>query len=181
MSEKYKMHNPEGMYFLTMTIVHWIDLFTRSELSDVIVASIKHCQKEKGLVIYAWCIMPSHIHLILSSKQEKPSDIIRDLKKFTSKELVKTIGVINESRSEWLLNAFEKAGKRLNRITKNKVWQDGNRPKELETNHFMKQKLDYIHSNPVQARFVDEPEHYVYSSARDYTGQKGLIEVVFVQ
>ena len=53
MSEKYKMHNPEGMYFLTMTIVHWIDIFTRRELSDVIVASIKHCQKEKGLVVYA--------------------------------------------------------------------------------------------------------------------------------
>lgn len=181
MSEKYKIHNPEGMYFLTMTIVHWIDLFTRAELSDVIVASIKHCQKEKGLIVYAWCIMPSHIHLIISSNQEKPSDIIRDLKKFTSKQLVKTIGIVNESRREWLLNAFAKAGQRLNRISKNKVWQDGNRPKELETNHFMQQKLDYIHNNPVEARLVDEPEHYVYSSARDYAGQKGLIDVVFIQ
>ena len=63
MSEKYKMHNPEGMYFLTMTIVHWIDLFTRPELSDVLVESIKHCQKEKGLVVYAWCIMPASARL----------------------------------------------------------------------------------------------------------------------
>ena len=175
------MHNREGMYFLTMTIVDWVDLFTRPELSDVIVASIKHCQKEKGLVVYAWCIMSSHVHLIISSNQEKPSDIIRDLKKFTSKELVKEIFTINESRREWLLNAFAKAGQRLHRISKNKVWQDGNRPKELETNHFIQQKLDYIHNNPVEARLVDEPEHYVYSSARDYAGQKGLIEVVFIE
>ena len=151
MSEKYKIHNPEGMYFLTMTIVHWIDLFTRPELSDVLVESIKHCQKEKGLVVYAWCIMSSHVHLIISSNQEKPSDIIRDLKKFTSKALVKEISIINESRREWLLNAFTKAGQKLNRISKNKVLQDGNRPKELETYHFMQQKLGYIHNNPASA------------------------------
>ncbi len=109
------------------------------------------------MIVHAWCIMSSHVHLILSSNKEKPSDIIRDLKKFTSKELVKRIGQINESREEWLLNAFQKAGKHLKRISKNKVWLDGNHPKELVTNHFMQQKLDYLHNNPVIARIVEEP------------------------
>ena len=80
-----------------------------------------------------------------------------------------------------MLNAFEKSGERLKRVSKFKVWQDGNRPKELETNYFMKEKLEYVHNNPVTARVVDEPEHYIYSSARDYTGKKGMIEVEFIE
>ena len=69
----------------------------------------------------------------------------------------------------------------MKRVSKYKVWQDGNRPKELETNHFMQEKLEYVHNNPVTARVVDEPEHYIYSSARDYTGKKGMIEVEFIE
>ena len=103
------MANPEGMYFLTMTIVHWIDVFTRRELCEVMVKSIQYCQKEKGLVVYGGCIMSSHVHLIISSHQEKTADVIRDLKKFTAKELVKEVTHINESRREWLLNAFLKS------------------------------------------------------------------------
>ena len=95
--------------------------------------------------------------------------------------LVKEINEIDESRSKWLLNAFIKAGKPLNRIRNNKVWQDGNRPKELETNEFMQQKLDYVHYNPVESGIVDEPEHYVNSSARDYCDIKGLIDVTFIE
>ena len=180
-SEKYKMANPEGIYFLTMTVVHWIDLFTRQELRDVFVQSLQYCQLKKGLVVYAWCIMPSHAHLIISSEKENPSDVIRDLKKFTSKAFVKEIESINESRREWLIRAFEKAGKHLKRISKYKVWQDGNHPKELETNQFMQEKLEYIHNNPVEAGLVDEPEHYLYSSARDYCGNKGMIDVRLIE
>jgi len=75
--------------------------------------------------------MSSHVYLITSSNQEKGSDIIRGLKNFIAKELLKEISAIDESRREWLLNTFAKAGQRLNRISRKKVWQDGNRPKEL--------------------------------------------------
>jgi putative transposase len=131
MSEKYKLHNPEGCYFITITVVDWIDLFTRKELKYIIINSLKHCQKEKGLVINAWCVMSSHLHLIVRSETGKLSDILRDFKKFTSKEIVKTIESINESRREWLLESFANAGRDLKRITNFKVWQDGNHPEEL--------------------------------------------------
>ena len=177
MSEKYKFNNPEGIYFVTCTVIHWIDLFTRKELKHVILNSLRHCQKEKGLVIHSWCLMPSHLHLIISSRGEELSGIMRDFKKFTNKRIIKELKHINESRKEWLLNAFEKSGSKLKRISNYKVWQDGNQPKEIETNTFLDQKLDYVHTNPVEAEVVDEPENYLYSSARDYCGVKGLLAI----
>jgi len=116
MSEKYKFNDPEGIYFTTLTVVQWIDLFTRKELEYIVVNSLKHCQEHKGLIIHAWCLMPSHLHLNLSSKDEKLSDILRDFKKYTSKEIIKQINLINESRKEWLLEMFKKARESLNRI-----------------------------------------------------------------
>jgi REP element-mobilizing transposase RayT len=177
MSEKYKFRDPDGLYFVTLTVVHWIDLFTRPDYKHVIIESLGHCRTEKGLVIHAWCLMPSHLHMIVSTNKEPLADIMRDFKKFTSKKVVKTIQRINESRSEWLMRGFADAGKDLKRIAGYKVWQDGNQPKGIETNAFLEQKLDYIHRNPVEAEIVDEPEYYWYSSARDYAGRKGLLKV----
>jgi putative transposase len=115
MSEKYKFHAPRGMYFVTMATVGWVDLFTRFELKHVIIDSLRHCQKEKGLVIHAWCLMPSHLHLIISSENNL-SGILRDFKKFTSKELIATIGRINESRKGWMLELFSDVADHLRRV-----------------------------------------------------------------
>ncbi|MFY0602260.1 MAG: transposase [Cyclobacteriaceae bacterium] len=181
MSEKYKFHDPEGLYFVTCTIVHWIDLFTRKELKHVIVESLKYCQDAKGLIIHAWCLMPSHLHMIISTRDKPLSEIMRDFKKFTSKRIVKELGTVNESRKEWLIRAFEKAGKELKRISTVKVWQDGNQPKSIESNHFLEQKLDYIHNNPVEDEIVEEAHDYLFSSARDYSGIRGLIDVEILE
>jgi len=178
MSEKYKFHDPEGTYFITLSIVGWIDLFTRAELKHVILDSLKHCQREKGLIINAWCLMPSHLHMIVRTAQLPLPDILRDFKKFTAKEIIKVIGQIHESRKGWILEMFAEVGDHLKRITNYKVWQDGNHPELLVSASFQKQKLDYLHMNPVVAEIVDEPQHYWYSSARDYhSNQKGLLEV----
>lgn len=180
MSEKYKFHDPYGLYFATATIVHWIDLFTRKELKHIVVDSLRHCQSEKGLIIHAWCLMPSHLHLIVSSKGESLSAIFRDFKKYTATKIVRELDRIGESRREWLLRAFTQSGKKLKRIKNFKVWQDGNQPKGIETNYFLDEKLEYIHNNPVDAEIVDEAASYLYSSARDYAGNKGLLEVEFL-
>ena len=178
MSEKYKFNNPEGTYFITMSIVGWIDVFVRPELKHVIIDSLKHCQKEKGLVINAWCLMPSHLHMIVRTSKVPLSDIMRDFKKFTAKEIVNVIDRIHESRKEWMLEMFSDVADGLKRVKNYKVWQDGNHPELLFSNEFLQQKLDYVHMNPVVAEFVDEPEYYWYSSARDYsTKQKGFLEV----
>lgn len=179
MGFKYKV-NDNGIYFVTTTIVGWIDVFTRKELAEIIIDSLKYCQKEKGLVIYAWCLMPSHLHMLASADEGKNlSDIMRDFKKFTSKRITSTIAKINESR-DWLIDKFSFAAKVHSKSDEFKVWQDGFHPIFVETNLFKDQKLDYIHQNPVEAGFVTEPQYYNYSSAINYCGGLGLLEVVFL-
>jgi putative transposase len=97
--------------------------------------------------------------------------------KNTSKQLVKTIEEVNESRRGWLLNAFAKASQEVMRVKNCKVWQDGNKLILLQTNEMLEGRLHYINQNPVEAELVDEPEYYWYSSARDYAGVKGLLEL----
>ncbi len=182
MSEKYKFYNEEGIYFITPTIVNWIDLFTRQVYSELVLDSLRYCQNKKGLIIHAWCIMPSHLHLIISkSGNETLSGIIRDFKKFTSKAIIDEICNINESRKEWLLREFKVAGIPLKRISKYKVWQDGNHPVELDSNKMLEQRLFYLHNNPVEQGIVFRAEDYVYSSAIDYCDGKGLLDIALIE
>lgn len=182
MSEKYKFRNPSGIYFITPTIINWIDLFTKPRYCDIIIDALKHSQKEKGLIIHAWCIMSSHLHLIVSSNgKEELSAIVRDFKKFTSRTIIEEIKNSEESRKDWLLRLFEEAGSKLNRITRYKVWQDGNHPVELDTNRMLDQRLEYLHENPVKQGLVYQPEDYCKSSAIDYSGGHGLIDVELIQ
>jgi len=170
-----------SIYFLTITVVDWVDIFTRDDYRQIIIDSLKYCQKEKGLEIYSWCLMTNHLHLIAAGKENGQftlSDILRDFKKYTSKAIIEKIKEIPESRRKWLLDRFEFAGRYNKKIEFYKFWQDGNEPKEIYSAEFLQQKLAYIHQNPVRAGWVNEPQHYKYSSAIDYTGEKGLIDVI---
>ena len=79
-----------------------------------------------------------------------------------------------------MINQFEFMGSKLKRITKYKFWKDDNHAIELSTNKMMDVRLEYIHQNPVKALIVEEPEHYVFSSARDYSGRQGLVKINFL-
>lgn len=183
MSVKYKIRDQTKLHFVTFAVVEWVDVFTRNMYKDVVVESLQYCQKQKGLLLYAWCIMTNHIHLIISSLDGfKQEDILRDLKKHTSKQLVEMIHEnAQESRKNWMLWLFSEAGKKNSNNKNYQFWQQDNHPIELSTNNLMDQKLEYIHNNPVEAGIVDRPESYLYSSARDYTGQKGLIDISFIE
>lgn len=176
MSRKYKFHDQEKLYFVTYTVVNWIDLFTKTAYKDVLIKSLEHCIEQKGLEIYAWCLMTNHVHLIIGTHGDSMEDILRDHKKHTSKELLRTIqNSTSESRRDWILAQFLKAGRANSNNTNYQLWQQHNKPMELYSAEVMYQKLDYIHNNPVKAGFVDRPEHWLYSSANDYCGQPGLL------
>jgi putative transposase len=183
MSRKYKFKDQDKPYFVSFSVVYWIDVFTRDIYRDILLDSLRYCQQHKGLEVYAWVIMTNHIHLIIGRKGEgKMQDIIRDMKKYTSVQLLKAIGENpQESRKEWMLWMFERAGKRNPNNQKHQFWQQDNHPIELSNAEIAEQKLTYLHENPVKAGFVSEIEHYLYSSARDYTGQQGLLaDVIFL-
>ena len=178
--DRYVISDQHASYFVTCTVIHWIDLFTRKDYKDIIVDSLNHCIEKKHLVVYGWVIMTNHIHLAARCNPPgEMSGFLRDFKKFTSKKFIKTMEAINESREDWLLDKFSFEARRTNRAENYKVWKDDNHAIDLSHINIM-EKIDYIHNNPVRAGLVDYPEHYVYSSARDYAGEKGLVNVTLV-
>ena len=183
MRSGYCIRNQEGIHFITFAVVEWVDVFTRKEYADMVVESLQFCQQEKGLILYAWCLMSNHLHLIIAAKEgHNLSDILRDFKKFTSYKITKAIEASKtESRRNWMLWIFQSAGQQNKRNKKYQFWRQNNHPKELETNHFTEQKLRYLHNNPVAAGIVSRPEDYVSSSARNYAGERGLLEVEFLE
>lgn len=179
MSSKYKFGDPAAPHFVTFSTIQWVDALSRPQYKDIIIDSLKYCQGNKGLIIHAYVVMSNHIHLILSVEGENNlSDIMRDFKTYTSKTLLATIeSNTQESRRSWMMWLFKAAGQRNANNKYYQFWQQDNRPKELSSNAMMEQKLDYIHENPVNEGLVYEPEGYVYSSAIDYSGGKGLLDV----
>ena len=181
MSRKYIFLNPEGLYFVSFATVYWTDIFVREDYFQTMIESLDFCRKEKGMEIYSYCIMTSHIHLIFRAKESNPSDLMKSLKMFTSKKLQNMIKQNpKESRREWLSWMFERAGKKNSNIQNGQFWQQHNKPIELWSSKVIDQKVDYIHLNPVVAGFVMEPEHWKYSSAIDYSGGKGVLGIDYV-
>ncbi len=181
MSRKYKFFEKHKPYFVTYSVINWIDVFTRNIYKNVMLDSWNYCMKNKGLRIHAWVIMTNHTHMIISSEQEELSNIMRDMKSFTSTSLKKAITKNpRESRKKWMLKMMKEAGSNNNNNKGFQFWQQNNHPLILNTNKLFEQKLNYIHNNPVKAGIVDKPEDYLYSSARDYVGRKGLIDVELI-
>jgi REP element-mobilizing transposase RayT len=164
-------------YYLTLTIEEWIDVFSRPVYKHIIIDSLNYCIVNKGLEVYCWCLMSNHLHLIgCASEGGNLSDILRDFKKFTSKALIDAIKETPESRREWMLNLFWYAGKNNKKIK----YFNGNDAQEIHSTPFLEEKMNYIHNNPVRAELVGRSEDYLYSSARDYSGEKGLVEIILV-
>lgn len=183
MSEKYKVRNHDDLYFITFATAGWIDVFTRQCYVDILLESIRFCQKKKGLEVYAWCVMSNHVHMIVGRNSEFTiPDIIRDLKKYTSKQIVKAIAENDrESRRDWLLKLFLEFGYKSSKHMKNMFWQNEYHPIALVSNEMAMQKLNYIHRNPVVSGVVHEPSGYRYSSAGDYENNRpGLLQVTFL-
>jgi REP element-mobilizing transposase RayT len=108
--------------------------------------------------------MPSHVHLIPRAEEENPSEILRDFKAYTAKRVLEEIETHpQESRQEWMLEIFAKNKTR-------QFWQHHNKPIELWSDKVVNQKIYYVHMNPVRAGFVTSPEHWKYSSAKNYNG-----------
>lgn len=179
----YKIRNQEAIHFITFATVEWVDVFTRKEYRDIVLDSLKFCQAEKGLLLHCWCIMSNHLHLIVSAKNKDLSDVLRDFKKYTSKQIIAAIqNSPHESRREWMLRIFREQGEKNSRNKEFQFWRQDNQPMELYSSAFVVQKMNYIHNNPVEAGIVDKPEEYLYSIARNYVYAKrcGLLDLVFL-
>jgi putative transposase len=158
MSRKYKFHNKEGLYFVSFATVNWIDVFTRQVYFDILTESVNYCREAKGMEVYAYCFMPSHVHFIFRSSNNQPTELLRDFKKYTSKKIIEAIeNNPQESKRELLLWLFERAGKKQGNVTKYQFWQH--------------------HNNPVESGFVTSPVDWKYSSARNFQDDHTILKI----
>jgi putative transposase len=172
------MANPEGMYFVSFAVVYWMDVFVREEYMAIVADSLNYCTREKGLELFVYCIMPSHVHLIFRDKNSNPSKLLKEFKTYTSKKIRQAIEENpTESRKEWLLWMMQQAAKKKSNVSKFQFWRHHNKPIELWSNAVIEQKMNYIHKNPVESGFVSNPEDWKYSSACDFAGIKGQVEL----
>jgi putative transposase len=184
MSTKYKFTDSQATYFVTATVVDWIDVFTRNSYKDVLLDSIRHCQHHQGLQVHAWVLMPNHLHMIYSVADGKdPALVLKNIKSFTALKIIDAIvNNPHESRRKWILDLFEKNGQANKSNFRFQFWQHENHPVLLDTNEMLEQRMNYLHENPVRAGFVTASEHWLYSSAVDYytENEKGLLELMLL-
>ena len=162
MRTRYRVLAPNSTHFITSTVVQWLPVFNTNACCDILVGSLQYCRQHKGLQVYAWVIMPTHFHAIVSAPDL--SGTLADLKKFTARRIVDQVKL--EGR-EWLLNQFSYY-RAAHKDTQHQVWQEGFHPEALESDSLMQQKSEYLHHNPVKAGFVASPEHWRYSSAHEW-------------
>jgi len=123
MSVKYKFADSEQLYFVSFSVVHWIDAFTRNEYKDILIQSLYYCQQHKDFDLYAYCLMTNHVHLIIGSRGRRMEETLRDMKQFTAKRVLKAIKENpHESRKEWMLWMFERAAKKTGSTWKYQFW-----------------------------------------------------------
>ena len=168
---RYKITNPQAPHFITLTVLHWIPVFTRPETVNILLESLKFLSAE-GLKVYAYVILENHAHFIVQSPS-LDRDIAR-YKSYTAKQLIQ---YLSKHQVKQILDqlAFYKKAHKNDRAYQ--FWQEGVHPELIQGDEMMKQKIEYIHHNPVKRGYVDKAEHWRYSSARDYLGQEGLLKV----
>ena len=172
MSE-FRITTPNELFFVTLTTVGWVDVFTRNDYKNILVENLQYCQKNENLDIYCYVIMSNHIHMICRGQDKDLKELLGRFKSYSAKQIIKAIeNNAQESRKEWLLYLFNYFAKANNQYSKNHFWQYTTHPVLLYSNDVIKQKMDYIHLNPVRAGLVNEPENYIYSSANIYSPLK---------
>lgn len=158
-------------HFVTVTVLHWIPVFTRPATVEILFETLKFLSAE-GLKVYAYVILENHLHMVVQSSQ-----LDRDLARFKSFTAKRLIAFLDEHKINTILEqlAFYKKAHKGDRTFQ--FWQEGVHPEWIQNEEMMKQKIDYIHYNPVKRGYVDDAVHWRYSSARDYAGVSGLMDV----
>jgi REP element-mobilizing transposase RayT len=169
---RYKIYDNAYPHFLTCTVVDWLPVFTRPDAVQTLLDSWSFLQREGRMTLFAYVVLENHVHFIASSREL--SKEIGDFKSFTARKL---IDLLQSANAKTILEqlAFRKAKHKTDREFQ--FWQEGSHPQQITSEEMMLQEIEYIHNNPLKRGFVDDPIHWRYSSARNYAGLPGLIEV----
>jgi REP element-mobilizing transposase RayT len=169
---RYRIANARYPHFLTATVNHWLPIFTRPETVEIVLESWRFLRREAGFTLHGYVILENHLHFVARS-----DDLGRDVQRFKSYTARRILDHLEAQKSTRLLELLARLKRPYKTESAYQLWEEGNHPQIIETEAVLRQKLDYIHRNPVKRGYVDRPEHWRYSSARNYAGQEGLIEV----
>jgi len=172
MRTRYRITDGNYPYFITTTTIAWIPIFIRKPYLEVVVNSLSFSRRHKGLKIFAYVIMDNHIHLVVAG--ERLSDIVKEFKSYTAREIVR---LAREEDKSWLLNQLQFHKHDHKTESHHQVWQEGFHPQQIYSEEVLRQKVEYLHHNPVRAGLVARAEDWLYSSARNYAGMSGPLEI----
>ncbi len=163
-SPRIQLKDIGGYYFITITVIEWINIFTKLEYFEILKNSLKYCINNKGMILYEYVFMTNHIHLIArtNEKSQGLDAIIRDFKRFTTQEFKKLLK--NDNR-KYILRLIKNSLK-LKKESEFQIWQRENYPEEIYSDDFCNTKIEYIWHNPVLKGYVLNPEDWLFSSAK---------------
>jgi REP element-mobilizing transposase RayT len=158
---------------MTCTVVGWLPVFTRPDAVQILFDSWQYLKKNVRFQLYGYVILENHLHVIASAPDL--ANAMKSFKMYTARQVV---DLLERNKADVLLSQLRAHKMSYKVDSEYQVWQEGSKPKEIGNTEIMWQKLEYTHMNPVKRGYVDEPVHWRYSSARNYAGTPGLIEVV---
>jgi len=183
--KRYWVKDSQYPYFLTHTVINWMNAFLNAGINGLILDLLSFYRYQYGVEIFAYVIMPNHLHYIACFNQEKYglSQFVRDFKTQISKKLHQRLKLMKDETSfpiekiysvnnlkiktpGSLLKGFEREGLRHNQQFK--LWKDDENPVILDNKEMGFQRLNYLHENPVRKGWVEKPGDFIYSSARFY-------------
>ena len=171
-NSRYRMYGKEYPYFLTDTIAGLIPAFSSRPFAEIVIDSLRFLQTHGRLEIYAYVLMENHMHLIASA--DDLAKEMGDLKSYTARKIIDHLEEYHARYTLKLLRALKPKHKTDREY---RLWDEGSYPKQIQNREMMRQKVAYIHQNPVKRGYVDEAIHWRYSSARNYAGLPGLLDV----
>ncbi len=169
---RYRFGEPDQPHFLTCTVVEWLPVFTRKEAAQILFDTWDHQRQHNGLKIHGFVLLENHLHAIAQAP-----DLPKTWGNFKSWTATHIIQLLLQHNATTLLKRLEFAHKAKRPDRSHQFWQEDSHPQQIQGEKMMRQKLDYIHNNPVERGFVDEAAHWRWSSARNYEGQPGVVEI----
>jgi putative transposase len=173
----------QACHYITFNTVDWVDVFIRPAYKQIIANTLNEFIGTKGVTVFAWCLMTNHLHLMIQAKDGTGlATIERDFKKITTTRILEAIDLEPELRRDWMLKRFEHFSQSLKKIEKYQVWQNCSNPEfvDFRQPNKVREHLTYVHENPVRDKIVFLADEYVFSSAGDYNGRKGLVNVTLI-
>ena len=169
---RYRIYDEAYPHFLHETIVAWLPVFAYPPLVEIVADSWRFLQRERDIDIFGYVIMENHLHWIAAGNEL--SKQVGHFKSYTARcilDALETLGFLT------MLEELRYFKLRHKTDQEYQLWQEGSHPEQIQNDEMMWQKLEYIHNNPLRRGYVDDPTHWRYSSARNYAGEAGLIEI----